>query len=172
MTNPYPNTLPPGPPNDGIPPGMTVSGNIPWSPQPGQPPFSAFHHPPPMTSARPEPPGGRFRGVPVEAEKVRALFPLKTTVFYVMDDTFMKGLLGGYLQPWEFSSGLKVSEFCLGLGVKGITECHFMGEHWWKKSQTIYAGDQRAQMRLEDLGWEGRGTKTGKGSPVGIEPLE
>ncbi|KAL8944776.1 MAG: hypothetical protein Q9216_000198 [Gyalolechia sp. 2 TL-2023] len=169
MTNPYQHT---GPPNDGIPPAILASGNASWKPQPGQAPFSAFHQPPPITSARPEPPGGRFHGVFVEAENIRALFPLKTTVFYVMDDRFMKGLLGGYMQPWEFPSGLKLSDFCQALGVKGITEYHLIGEQQWKKSQTIYPGDKRAQMRLKDLGWEGRGTPSGKRSPVWIEALE
>lgn len=125
MTNPYQYTPPAGdPPDQGIPPGMMASEINPWTTKPGQPPISTFQHLPRATSARPELPGGRFHGIPVDDGEIRALFPLKDTVFHVMDERFMQGLYGGYMQSWELPSGLKVSDFYLALRAKGITQCH------------------------------------------------
>lgn len=75
------------------------------------------------------------------------------------------------MQPWEFPTGLTVSDLCRALGVTGgITECHDMGNGKWMKSQTIYPLDARAGKRLEEVGWTaGRGMNS---KPVWIEVVD
>lgn len=146
MTHPYPQAFngqfDHGPPNGGIPPGNT--------------PFHAAH---PSPSSPPSRPGGQFHGHRVEHQGVRALFPLHRAVFHVMDEAFMKSPKNGYMEPWEFPTGLSVKDFCVALGIRGgITECHETGNGRWMKGQTFLPGDARAEKKMEEIGWvAGRG---------------
>ncbi|KAI4124327.1 MAG: hypothetical protein LQ338_004840, partial [Usnochroma carphineum] len=160
-----------GPPNGGIPPGTSgARQSIPF-PQLGQIPSSNSLPPQSGASSPLEPPGGHFHGYSVEVQGVRALFPLRTAVFHVMNRDFMKGLPSGYMQPWEFPTGLTVRDFCVALGIRGgISECHEMGDGTWMHSQTFLPGDTRAGKTLEEVGWTpGRGIKS---KPIWIEVLE
>ncbi|KAL8903830.1 MAG: hypothetical protein Q9207_003660, partial [Kuettlingeria erythrocarpa] len=82
-----------GPPNNGIPP------------QPTNPA---------------EPPGGRFHDQIVSHAGVRALFPLDTAVFHVVNKAFLRNPSSpdAYMYPWEFPVRLTVADLARALGNK------------------------------------------------------
>ncbi|KAL8740345.1 MAG: hypothetical protein Q9184_008504 [Pyrenodesmia sp. 2 TL-2023] len=148
-----------GPPNNGIPPQK--SSFLP----PG---------PPTATSTNPaEPPGGRYHDQVVSHAGVRALFPLDTAVFHIVNTAFLNNPSSkhAYMYPWEFPTGLTVRDLGRALGTPaGIREMHEKGGGKWAAGQVIRPGDDKAGWKLEDVGWvKGRGMVS---KPVWLLVLE
>lgn len=108
---------------------------------------------------RPEPPGARYHGHVVQAGGVRLLVPLDSAVFHVTKKAYWTGSAGGTMQAWEFPSGLTVREFFRALDVpNGVMEHRTTSNGQWITVQTVWAGEAKAGMKLEEIGWcAGRG---------------
>ena len=117
-----------------------------------------------------EPAGARYHGVMVQSQGVRLLIPRNTAVFHVMNHAFTRGLPNGNMQPWEFPTGLTVTDLFEALGVDtGVKEYQFTSHGSFVGKQRIMVGDIKAHERLDEMGWcAGRGFTT---PPIWIEIL-
>ncbi|KAL8873442.1 MAG: hypothetical protein Q9174_001090 [Haloplaca sp. 1 TL-2023] len=112
-----------------------------------------------MNAAQSEAPGARYHGVVVQSQGVRLLIPRKTAVFHVMDHAFTRGAPNGNMQPWEFPTGLTVTDLLEALGVDtGVREYQCTSNGSFFTRQIILVGDTKSDERLDEMGWcAGRG---------------